>query len=254
MQAPKHWATFYGDKECSDDKALDAMSFDGDFDQDLTWLIDNFVRNGADDWLAIRVDHADSGYSYKIYKEDKPPYKSILIILHDKKHPNLAAAFAASTLTEHVTADIMRNGINGQASVELAMAYSLSYMQGCARSNSRKYTTIIRNPMAQSISAGCLIVDSADFVTEIGKESYDDLRAYYDAIVNGMRWVDSHLQSDDIADAFDVFADNAKGRCGPQHKLLMKDFKSKWGALVDAASALTDNTMDQFDAKFKLNR
>jgi len=254
MQALTHRATFYGDKECSEDKALDAMSFDGDLDQDLNWLIDNFVRKGADDWMAIRVDHANGSDSYKIFKEDRPPYKSILIILHDKKHPNLAAAFSASTLTEHVTADIMRNGINGQASVELAMAYSLSYMQGCARSNSRKYTTIIRNPMAQSISAGCLIVDSADFVTEIGKESYDDLRAYYDAIVNGMRWVDSHLQSDDIADAFDVFADNAKGRCGPQHKLLMKDFKSKWGALVDAASALTDNTMDQFDAKFKLNR
>ena len=254
MQTSQHCATFYGDKECSDDKALDVMSFDGDLDQDLNWLIDNFVRKGADDWMAIRVDHANGSDSYKIFKEDKPPYKSILIILHDKKHPNLAAAFSTSTLTEHVTADIMRNGINGQTSKELAVAYSLSYMQGFARSNSRKYTTIVRNPMAQSISVGCLIIDPEDFVTEIGKNNVVDFEAYYESVVNGMRWVSRHLQSDDIADAFDVFADNAKGRCGPQHKHLMKDFNSKWGALVDAAAALTVNTMDHFESKFKLNR
>ena len=69
----KHWATFYGDKECTEEKALDQMDFEGDFHQDLTWLINRFVSKGADDWQAIDVIHANRKESYKITKEEVEP-------------------------------------------------------------------------------------------------------------------------------------------------------------------------------------
>ncbi|MCF8160483.1 MAG: SWIB/MDM2 domain-containing protein [Polaromonas sp.] len=49
------------------------MDFEGDFHQDLTWLIDRFVSKGADDWLAINVVHANRKESYKIYKAEVDP-------------------------------------------------------------------------------------------------------------------------------------------------------------------------------------